>query len=491
MVRDRQPRGLYLLFFTELWERFGFYTLQTILILYMTKSLLMADERAYLLYGTFSSMLYLTPVIGGYLADKYLGSQRSIIVGGSLLMAGYLLCALPETWGFFLGLSVIIVANGLFKPNLLRLVGDLYGQGDERRNGYTVGITIGSLIPPLFTGWLVYSYGWHLGFVAAAMGMGLGLMTFILGRSRLRTAGALPAMSPLHDRGDASRFHAFFFLGIIGCIGAMMFLFHYPLEADILLAVALIAISAVVLWLLLKETPVQRNKMTACMILMLISVVFWALYSQTFTSLMLYADRHMDRQFLGFQIDAEFTRVFNPFFIIVLSPFLSRLWIFLGKKKGDPSTLTRFSFGILFLAFGFILPGIGGVCCGSGGETSSWWLVGSYFLQTIGELLLFPIGLAMIMTLRSKHLVGMMMGLWFLTQAAAFALGGGLATLASVPVKTSVHEALWIYDRAFFIYGGVGLTLAVVSFLLVPCLKRLIHGTEEPEKFHGIAMERC
>ncbi len=482
MSQDKQPRGLYLLFFTELWERFGFYTLQTIIILYMTKALLLTDDKAYLLYGAFSSMLYLTPVIGGYVADKYLGFQRSIMTGGVLLTIGYLITAVPGNSFFFLGLSVIIVANGLFKPNVSSILGDLYRPGDPRRDGgftlFYMGINIGSLLPPLFTGYLVNHYGWHSGFLVAAFGMAIGLVTFIFGRSRLRSCGALPPMSPLHDSKEAFSFYALFYLIVIGAVGAMMFLFHFPGETDLLLAVASLAILLVVIYFLLKEKPSQRNKMIACLILILISVGFWAVYNQTFTSLMLYADRNMDKEFLGFTIDAEFTQFFNPFFIVLFSPILSRLWISLNRKKSNPSTPTKFSFGVLFMALGFFFLGFGGVYFGQNGETSSYWLVGSYLLQTIGELLLSPIGLSMITTLSPKHLVGMMMGVWFLTQSAAFAIGGGLATLASVPAKTTAENALAIYDKAFFIYGSLALALAIISFILIPYLKKLIHGTK-------------
>ncbi|MBS0603952.1 MAG: MFS transporter [Verrucomicrobia bacterium] len=482
MSQDKQPRGLYLLFFTELWERFGFYTLQTIIILYMTKALLMTDDSAYLLYGAFSSMLYLTPVIGGYVADRYLGFQRSIIIGGVLLTLGYLLTAIPGTKFFFLGLSVIIVANGLFKPNVSSILGDLYRPGDARRDGgftlFYMGINIGSLLPPLFTGYLVSKYGWHSGFLVAAFGMAIGLATFIFGKSRLRSSGALPAMSPLHHRSASVTFYTLFYVAVIGCIAALMFLFHFPGETDLILAIASLAILGVVVYYLLKEKPAQRNKLIACLILILISVGFWAIYNQTFTSLMLYADRNMNKEFLGFTIDAEFTQFFNPFFIVLFSPILSRLWISLNRKKSNPSTPSKFSFGVLFMALGFFFLGFGGVYFGQDGETSSYWLVGSYLLQTIGELLLSPIGLAMITTLSPKHLVGMMMGVWFLTQAAAFAIGGGLATLASVPAKTTAVNALAIYDKAFFIYGSLSLALAILSFILVPYLKKLIHGPD-------------
>jgi proton-dependent oligopeptide transporter, POT family len=482
MSQEKQPRGLYLLFFTELWERFGFYTLQTIIILYMTKALLMTDDKAYLLYGTFSSMLYLTPVIGGYLADRYLGSQRAIIIGGVLFTIGYSLTALPSSYWFFIGLSVIIIANGLFKPNVSAIVGDLYRPGDPRRDGgftlFYMGINIGSLIPPLITGVLISKYGWHSGFLLAALGMAIGVVTFISGKSRLRSFGSLPAMSPLHDRGEALTFYTLLYGGIIVCIGALLFLFRFPGETDLILAIASLAILIVVVYFLLKEKPAQRNKMIACLILILISVGFWAIYNQTFTSLMLYADRNMNKEFLGITIDAEFTQFFNPFFIVLFSPILSRLWILLHKKKHNPSTPTKFSFGVLFMALGFFFLGFGGVYFGQNGETSSYWLMGSYLLQTIGELLLSPIGLSMITTLSPKHLVGMMMGVWFLTQAAAFAIGGGLATLSSISKNTPTEVALGIYDKAFFIYGGLSLLLAVLSFILIPYLKRLIHGPD-------------
>ncbi|MBY0529416.1 MAG: peptide MFS transporter [Rhabdochlamydiaceae bacterium] len=483
MAIEKQPRGLYLLFFTELWERFGFYTLQTIIILYMTKALMMTDDKAYLLYGTFSSMLYLTPVLGGYLADRYLGYQRAIILGGVLLTLGYLLTALPEPHFFFLGLSVIIVANGFFKPNVSCIVGDLYRANDPRRDGgftlFYMGINLGSLIPPLITGAIVLHIGWHAGFLLAAVGMLIGLIIFLLGRKRLRGSGGLPLLSPLHDRGDAVTFYSLLGVGIVAAIGLMLFLFRFPAETDFVLGFAAVITLAVVLYFLLKEKRSQRNKMIACLILILISIGFWALYNQTYTSLMLYADRNMTKQFLGFTIDAEFTQFFNPFFIILLSPVLSRLWISLDRRSANPSTPFKFSYGILFMALGFFVLGLGGRYFGHAGETSPWWLVLSYFLQTIGELLLSPIGLAMITTLAPKHLVGMMMGVWFLTQSAAFAIGGGLATLASVPAETTPVAALGIYSHAFILYGGISLCLAIVSFLLAPYLKRLIHAPEK------------
>jgi POT family proton-dependent oligopeptide transporter len=209
---------------------------------------------------------------------------------------------------------------------------------------------------------------------------------------------------------------------------------------------------------------------------MLISVGFWAIYNQTFTSLMLFADRNMGKTFLGLTIDAEFTQFFNPFYIIVLSPIFSGFWVYLDQKKCNPSTPMKFSIAVLFMALGFLFLGGAVSFFSSGGVTSPWWLVGSYLLQTIGELLISPIGLAMVTRLSPRHLVGMMMGVWFLTQSAAFSIGGLLSTLSDVPKGVSSLVSSEIYAKAFNWYGLIAMVLAIISFLLVPKLKKLIYS---------------
>ncbi len=476
-----QPKGFSLLFFTELWERFGFYTLQTILILYMTHSLLYDDETAYLLYGAFSAMLYLTPVVGGYLADRFIGFRISILIGSLLYIVGYLLASLPSPSSFFLGLSAVIVANGFFKPNVSSLVGELYDQEDPRRDGgftlFYMGINIGSLIPPLFVGALVATYGWHWAFVLAAVGISVGLVTFIVGKKSLGRAGCVPAISPLHKKKSFKRlFYSLLTVGTLVSIYLIHLIFYIPKNANLILLVASLVILLAVIYFLMKERPEQRRKMGASLVLMLISVGFWAIYNQTWTSLMLFADRNMGKTMLGFTIDAEFTQFFNPFFIILLSPFLSRFWLYLDQKKSNPSTPMKFSIASLFLALGFLFLGGAVSFFSRGGVTSPWWLVGSYFLQTIGELLISPIGLSMVTRLSPRHLVGMMMGVWFLTQSAAFSIGGFLSTLADVPKQSSQLVSSEIYGKAFDSFGFLAMLLALVSMLLVPKLKKMIHS---------------
>ncbi|MGB7979119.1 MAG: oligopeptide:H+ symporter [Chlamydiales bacterium] len=480
-----QPKGLYWLFFTELWERFGFYMVQTILVLYLSKGLSYTDSSAYLLYGAFTSMLYLAPVLGGAIADRYIGYRQSILLGGILFLVGYAIMGLPGKRELFLGLSLVILGNGFFKPNVSSLVGELYAENDPRRDGgftlFYMGINLGSLFPPLFAGALVAAYTYGSGFFAASAGMLISLLTFMAAKKPLGTAGGLPEHSPLHK---SKSFKVIFYCGLIiaicATVGVLQILLFHPKETNLILILASIGIIAVLLFYLVKELHASRRKMIACLILTVISIGFWAVYNQTFTSLMLFADRNMSKELLGFTIDAEFTQFFNPFFIIVLSPILSWLWLHLHNKNKNPSTPLKFSVGILCMAIGYFVLGGGVLTFNVDGNASPWWLILSYFIQTVGELLISPIGLAMVTRLTPRHLVGLMMGVWFLTQSAAFAIGGGLATISDVPKEITGTVSLEIYGHAFIAYGLISLVLAVIGFALIPFLNKLIGEMEGP-----------
>jgi len=355
---DKQPRNLYLLFFTELWERFGFYTLQTILVLYMTQSLKFTDHKANLIYAAFNALLYLTPAIGGNLADRIFGFQRSIIIGGVLLMVGYCFTALPGYPIFLTGLAIIICGNGMLKPNVSSIVGCLYGKDDPRRDGgftiFYMGINIGSLIPPLFIGAVVTYYGWHSGFGFAALGMAIGLIVFLIGRKHLKQHGTVPATSPLlASTKKRITVQALFWLGVIITIGLCHIAFRYAEITDNLVIIASVILTIVLFVLLFKQDKALQSNMLAAILLILISVGFWALYNQSFTSLTLYAARNMKQSAWGVPLDAELMQFFNPFFIIVLSPFLAKLWIKLDHQKRNPGIPLKFAFAALFMCLGF------------------------------------------------------------------------------------------------------------------------------------------
>jgi len=450
----------------------------------MSRKLNLPDNQTFLLYGAFSSMLYLTPVLGGYIADRFMGFRQAVILGGFLFILGYSIMAIPTPHALFLGMSIVIVANGFFKPNVSSMVGSLYTRDDPRRDGgftiFYMGINIGSLIPPLFAGPLVDHFGWNWGFLVAALGLMIGVIIFISSKKMLDRLGEVPAISPLyHSSKQKSLFYFLLGLGIIVAVGILHTLFLYPRAADLFLILASIGILTAVLFFLFKERKEQRHKLIACLILIVISIGFWAVYTQTFTSLMLFADRNMVKHWLFFSIDAEFMQFFNPFFIILLGPLLSRAWIWLERRGKNPSTPAKFTYGLFFLALGFFFLAMGVKLFSANGMVSPWWLIGSYFLQTIGELALSPIGLAMITRLAPHHLVGMMMGVWFLTQSAAFAIGGILATWSSTSKEASPIETIGIYTNAFFYYGLLTMVLAILSYLLIPFVKQLIGPSKE------------
>ena len=490
VFKEKQPKGLRVLFMTELWERFAFYTVQTLLILYMSEKLNLSDDRTFLLFGIFSALLYLTPVIGGYLADKYFGFQQSIVFGGWLFVIGYLLLALPHPHAFYLGLSVIIVANGLFKPNVTSILGELYeGPEDHRRDpGYTLfymGMNIGSLFPPLFLGTLVVLVNWSAGFLAAALGMFLSMVVYYLGRYQLNHAGGIPKDSVMHHPYKKKRVLWILLLGIVASIAVIDVLMRFTQEANYFVIIASIAFLLVMIYFLFQEKGRDRMRMGAALILTVISGGFWTFYTQGSTSVVLFAKRNMSKHILGFPIDAEGTLFFNPFFIIILSPLISKLWINLSRKNKDWTTPIKFAWGVFFMAFGYLILGIGCKFFGHEAFVSPWWVGTSFFFQAFGELLLSPVGLAMITTLSPHRHIGIMMGFWFLIQAAASAVGGKLATFATILPHFSFEESLRIYSHAFLLFFWLCFVLAIIAFICVPMLNRMIHpksrnGDREP-----------
>ncbi len=480
LVKEKQPKGLRLLFMTELWERFAFYTLQTLLILFMSEKLDYSDDRAFLLFGAYSAMLYLTPVIGGYIADKYLGFQKTIIFGGWLFVIGYALLAIPDNRAFYLGLSINVIANGLFKPNVTSILGELYdGPEDHRRDpGYTLfymGMNIGSLLPPLFLGALVVLVSWSAGFLTASFGMLLSMVVFYIGRYQLQGAGSLPEESILRHKPKKWRFYFLFFLGIVVSIALVNVLFRFSAEVDWVVIIASILIIIVVLYFLFKEKGPARMRMGAALILTVISAGFWTFYIQGSTSLVLFAKRNMGKQFLGFDLNPEATQFFNPFFIIIFCPLISKLWIALSRRNKDWSTPIKFAWGIFWMAFGYLILGLGCKFFGAEAFVSPWWLVTSFGFQSLGEVLLSPVGLAMITALSPHEHIGLMMGVWFLLQAAAFAIGGRLATFATILPHFSIEQSLEVYTRAFLIFFWICFVLSIIAFICVPLLNKMIH----------------
>lgn len=480
-ISNHQPKGLYILFFTEMWERFGYYTVQAVIILFLTQHLAYSDYRANTLVAAYSALLYITPALGGYLADKYFGFYRAVIIGGVLLLLGYLMMVVHNHRFVYLGMCVLICGNGFLKPNISSMVGSLYQKNDPRREGgftlFYMGINLGSLFPPLITGTVVALYGWHMGFSMAAIGMSIALFVFVILGRNIESVGKMPEHSLLREgkKRLRKRFYAYLIVGLVLFVALFYQALWHAHFTELLVILATVLIVLAVSYFMLKETVKKRNRMLASLLLILLSIIFWALYSLTFSMLMLFAARNMIKHIAGFPITPEATQFFNPLYIVLLSPILNMLWFRLSKNKCNPSIPLKFALGILLMCLGFVVLFYGTLgCFADQGMVSAWWLVLSYFLQTCGELLLSPIGLSMITVLTPPNMVGMMMGVWFLASACAFAISGSLANLADVPKHTDAIHSLPIYHHAFGLLSLLSLGLVVISFALVPLLKRMI-----------------
>jgi POT family proton-dependent oligopeptide transporter len=422
----RQPRALYYLFFTEMWERFSFYGMQALLLLYMMKHLHFGQARASSLLGWYAGLAYLTPLFGGMLADRRLGYRRTILIGGTLMMIGHFLMAIDSLPIFFTALILLILGNGGFKANISTVVGKLYPPGDRRRDrGFTIvymGINLGALISPLICGYLADHVGWHYGFAAAGVGMAIGLVTFLAARRALE---GVDLEAPARAQGAAER---------------------------------------------TSGAPLTRQERGRVLVLILVSffvVLFWAGYIQTWDGLTLWADVDTDRHVLGYVIPSTWFQSVNPLFVIALSPVLSMVWAALDRRGREPSTPMKMVLGLLGMALCFGLMTVAAAQKGSG-QASAWWLVGCYLLMSLGELTLSPVGLSFFSQVAPTRMSAMMMGVWFLAIMSGYKLGGFLGE----GWEKMSHLAF------FALFAGISLAAAAVFVLLLRKISRMMHGAE-------------
>lgn len=479
MLRS-QPKGLYTLSFTELWERFGFYLVQILIVLFLTRSLNFPEAKADLLTGAFGGLLYITPVIGGWLADHYIGFRRAVIIGAVILFAGYALLMSPHQTSFYWALALLIVGNGFLKPSISSIVGDLYTNDEAKREGgftiFYAFINIGAVIPPVISSFVVTHWGWHYGFGLAAAGMIIALLTFTLTSRVIWHLGNIPESSPLKSSGMTQLwFRVCFWLGTFIAVVLAYWALTVASTTDWVIVAAGSIFTLYVLYCIRKEVALDQRRLIGAVVLIVLSVGFWSLYNETFTSEMLFAEHNLDLQLFGFPITPEFTQFYNSFVIIVCGPLFNILWQQLERIGMNPSIPLKFAYGILLmcLAFALLTWGTNGQF-GIAGKISGWWLVGSYVIQTFGELCLSPIGLAMITVLAPKHLVGLMMGMWFFVISAGYAVSGIIAQQAAIPSGASTLTSLAIFHGAFATWTWMSAILVVLSFVIYPFVKRLI-----------------
>lgn len=479
----QQPRGLYILFFAELWERFSYYGMRALFILYMTNAFLFSDEKSYTIYGIYGTLVYVTPILGGFFADRVIGYRRAVILGGILMAIGQFTLTIEALPYFYTGLALLIVGNGLLKPNLASILGKLYTKDDPRRDSgftiYYVGINIGSFLAPLFCGYIGQEYGWHYGFGLAGIGMILGLIVFVGGQKYLEGHGESPQLSLLHKRIlPAISFEKLLYATVILIVVLTYLVIQTTLTGIILLATCIIVFGVIVMMAFASDR-VTRNHLLALVSLMIFSMCFWSFCEQAGSSLNLFTERNINRHIFGHLIPASMFQAINPLFIFLLGPLFSMLWLRLDRNKTNISTGIKFSLGLLQLGLGFYLMALGAKQAETIGHASVWWLVWGYLLMTSGELFIEPIGMSMVTRLSPPRMVGMLMGTWFLIDGAiSNFVAAQLAQISSAPIHLA-NDATVTAHLYYHLFTEIALAAIIISlfiFMYSPFLKRLINS---------------
>lgn len=473
------PRGLATLFFTEMWERFSYYGMRALLILFMTApavggGLGLDVATAGVIYGLYTATAYGAALPGGWIADRILGQRRAVLLGGVLIAAGNFLLVIPATASFYAGLALVAAGTGLLKPNVSAIVGQLYEQSDRRRDaGFSIfymGINLGAFIAPLICGWVGARINWRYGFGLAGAGMLLGVVQYLLGSKHLGEAGLHPATP--NDRAARRQ------LTVAGTALAIALLATAALAwngvvsakaiADASGALMLVVVVAFFLWLFTagEWTPVERRRLMVIALLFFASTIFWSVFEQAGSSLNLFAQRNTDNDLGFFQIPAPWYQSINALFIISLAPVFAALWIKLGAR--EPSSPAKFAWGLALVGGGFLILAAGASIAETGVRVSPMWLLVTYLFHTMGELCLSPVGLSAMTKLAPARVAGLMMGVWFLSISGGNYLGGRLA-------------ALYGFLPLPVLFGTVGLfavlSAVVLAFFVKPMV-RLMGGVK-------------
>jgi POT family proton-dependent oligopeptide transporter len=417
------PRGLPTLFLTEMWERFSYYGMRALLVLYMTQSLRFADSKALSIYGYYTSAAYFLPLLGGWLADRFLGSKRAVLIGGIVIACGHFSLAFSPQPFFYAGLILVASGTGLLKPNVSTMVGDLYDENDPRRDAgfslFYMGINLGAFIAPLVCGYLGQNINWHYGFAAAGVGMVLGLVQFVFNGERLKNVGELKRKPKRQGTSNEQRL-----------------------------------------------TTGEIRRLAVIGILISFSIVFWMAFEQSGSSLTLFADRLTRSSIFGYQFPSTWFQSVQPICLLLLAPVFAQMWLRWGVRQ--PTSPRKFTFGLLFVGLGFVALVYAATLTGAG-RVSPFWLVGLYLVHTIGELCLSPVGLSTITKLAPARMVGLMMGVWFLSISIGSFMAGKIATLFD---DKSVIALVKLFGFLALAPIGAGVLLAMLTTRINSLLDR-------------------
>jgi POT family proton-dependent oligopeptide transporter len=486
------PRGLSTLFFTEMWERFSFYGMRAILLLFMTAAVAEGGlgwnaATAGPIYGLYTAMVYLTALPGGWIADRLLGQRWSVLVGGIIIALGHVSLAFHSQNFFFLGLVLIVTGTGLLKPNISTMVGGLYSPQDTRRDAgfslFYMGINIGAFFAPLVCGFLaqstqfrgfLQSHGlnpansWHWGFGAAAVGMTLGLIQYVLGGRHLGTTGLAPATAGNPAARAKDLRNLLIGVAILAAVIALAVLARLSMgDITRYVGYALLVIPIVYFAYLfsLKWTPEERKHLWAIVLFFVFAALFWSAFEQAGSTLNLFAERFTRTSVLGFAFPASWLQSVNSAFIWMLAPVFAVIWLALGRRRKEPSSPAKFSYGLFFVGVGFLVMAGAALTSGpAGARVSPLWLVTVYLLHTVGELCLSPVGLSTMTKLAPQRVVSQMMGIWFLASAEGNFIGGQVAAVFEKFPLPKIFGAVF----------GVCMLFTLIAVVLIRPLKRLM-----------------
>ena len=429
-INKNNPHSLTTLFFTEMWERFSYYGMRALLVLYLVNSQNYSESDALHIYAVYTGLVYLTPLIGGYLADRFLGSQKAIFIGGLTMMIGHFLMAFPNF--LYLAIGMLIIGNGYFKPNISTLLGRLYKTDDVRRDSgfsiFYVGINLGAFLAPLIVGYVGETINWHYGFAIAGFGMLAGLIQFYIGQNKIIKED----ISSQSKKLNPADWGIITLVSLINLPLILVILELNQIINDFFFEILAILIILIFFYFITKKKQLLTVKkdikrIAYIGILSIFVIFFWVGFEQAGGSLTLFANNSVDRNFLGFVIPASFFQSINPLIIILIGPMIANFWLSVDRSKNKINTSQKMGLGLLLLASGFFLI----MLVNNSSETSIslWWLVGVYFLHTMGELCLSPIGLSMVSKVSPKKIASLMMGFWFLSSAVANFTAGKLPAI--------------------------------------------------------------
>ncbi|MBA3639929.1 MAG: peptide MFS transporter [Acidobacteriota bacterium] len=475
------PRGLATLFFTEMWERFSYYGMRALLILFMTAPLASGGlgfdtASAGAVYGLYTSMVYMMTLPGGWIADRLIGQRRAVLYGGIIIAAGHFSMAVPSLTTFYLGLFLIVIGTGLLKGNVSVIVGQLYSANDHRRDaGFSIfymGINLGAFIAPLVCGYLGQNVNWHMGFGAAGAGMALGVVQYLLGSKYLGEAGMRPAPAASQAAFDQLKTRviigAAVLLLAVGAFGYATYSGMLPITinqvADGAGYFLLIATVLFFGWLFTSSgwTTQERKQLYAIGVFFLAAALFWSVFEQAGSTLNLFADRDTRTELFGWPFPSSWFQSLNSLYIIALAPVFAWLWVRLGSR--EPSTAAKFAVGLIFVGAGFAILIVAARLAQQGIQVSPLWLAATYLLHTIGELSLSPVGLSAMTKLAPARIAGLMMGVWFLAASVGNFIAGRLS---------GFYEAMPLPDL-FGVVALFAIIAGAILFALVPWMKRLM-----------------